>query len=801
MAKAKTTEDGAPWPVYQHDYRFEMGAAHRKPAYEIGAPSISWHTAFWKPGAEKLGPLNQEAGLAEERHAASPDYRSDSFDQSSNWIMRIEMLILHVYDRLRDHRSIHGDIWSKPSLSNLQPVINPTTPGLRLLRRVYQSNRSGATRLYNPSRFLDGSEIPLAGEHENPNDCMTRLETVHIDGVWNSMPLDIRFEVNGEFFTITTTVDFSRMRPQPRGETELRRRRRPGEFEWSFPAYRRTSIALSKVMAQVNRRRKWASELSWKDRDIHASATWSRFLYFRLWENLKADIFYGPPKNDYIAGLGDCFADFRNLTLQCDESGEALVNPWRPEPAVKPKRLVATPWKETSLRKAIFRHSFVLDDIEWVDSIYPVLLSLESDAVNWAPSSPSHNVKAKPTPLAAEPVEYTFTKFCFERCIYGSGFGPQVEDQATDEKKRKKENPLTYILVFGFDEHRQMGRLVHRLNSLGTLRQAALHDLRITKHVYKHLLDDIEEQIRRVQTDISKIFAHTYSEEEGLWERIKASLEPDGLPSFRASMDEISKDLTKVHNLLDWLDGIAIPDGSKHVLSPGWIPLRAWRSKYYRERFDILAKALNSTRIEGFQPYTTFIEHRLFRGFSIFQLVAEAYNQLRRKEGQLRREWMGLKSEHHQNEIEQIQNAAEVLFFVILFPYYASHTLITALGAESEGANWTKQWPNFKWIGERLGIAWLHAEFVSIENLFHIRWLGHGLHAFLNGICGWLKTTFSMSQEAFSITAGCWFLGLFFLVYFRHKTALAFAKDATEQFLGPICWLVRVVRRAFADEK
>jgi hypothetical protein len=84
----------------------------------------------------------------------------------------------------------------------------------------------------------------------------------------------------------------------------------------------------------------------------------------------------------------------------------------------------------------------------------------------------------------------------------------------------------------------------------------------------------------------------------------------------------------------------------------------------------------------GYQPVNVLIDHRLDRAYSIIQVVASHYRQLREKEVKLRKEWMGLKSERHQRQIEEVQVAAEFLFFLVLFPYYVSHTFRLAIEAK-----------------------------------------------------------------------------------------------------------------------
>jgi len=668
-----------------------MSGAHRKPAYEIGAPSITWHAGFWQPDlrertAESRGP--------------------ESFRRHDDWIGAIEELILHVFNGLEQSEQVKNKEWSAPMLSNLQPSRKPEAGTLRLLRRTFHKSATDANSPYRKRTYLDGRP---AEKLADPTKCMTRYETVHIDGVWQSMPLDIRFEVNREYFTITTTIDFSRMRPQPpqpkqgRRLEPRRRRIRDGEFDSSYEHYRRTSEELFHIIETTNARRESIQKLgdkgNTKDADIAELAKSSKYLYSEIWDQLKSDLFYSKDQNAYIGQLGPCFVDFRNLSLQCSyRDPNRIVNPWKLVEgstwkvgrSYKGAELVKdqTIFHDESLRRTITGHRFKSDgddrkyvdekhgsdDIEWVDAIHPVLLSIEPKEVN---------------DQASDPVEYTFTKFCHDRCIYGSGFGPQIEDS-------DKPDPLTYILLFGFDEHRQMGRLLYRLHTLGTLRQAAIFDLRKIKHVYEHTLEDIEQDLRLIQRLVSKEFDNTYLSDKDKDAEKKEEVESGKQESTMAPEtgggrlwlgqnrnEEIGRLLTKAHNALGKLDGV--DDGSRGE-GLGWIPLRAWRSEYYLKRFDLLVDALNSSQIEGYQPYKVFIEHRLARAYHKIRLVKDQYSQLREKEIRLRKEWMSLKSENHQKRIADIQNVAEIFFFLVLIPYYTSHTLISALESTPDGS-------------------------------------------------------------------------------------------------------------------
>jgi hypothetical protein len=721
-----------PGPHYHPDYRFEMSGAHRKPAYEVGAPSITWHAGFWKPKTQPMVHKDDESNLKdkESRTSTEDEPFGESYRNHNRWIKQIEILILHVYDSFTDHQTKHKNLfvldYPSPDLTNLQPVTPPHTDELHLLRNIYpKENRTGSCSYVSMGPIgcetYDHAKTESLDHPPRP----TRYETVHIDGVWNSMPIDIRFEVNSEYFTISATVDFSRMRPNPPGVKPRRRRlRKPDdEFQWIVPEYRVASNAMYKVIEQVNSRRKSissAAAIRKKDDDIAQLRRFTNYLFKTFWEKLKQEIVFGVKYTAYLDAqnwkleegsnkeptiedyLGECFADFRNLTLQCIDSGNRVRNPWRQEqvhpdrngigaqekmrskaqktaselllhfdPALIPEngiKLIPEHWPETTLRKSIEGHFFKEDNLDWVDSIQPILLSLEPDEIN---------------DLAADPVEYTFSRFFHDRCIYGSGFGPQVDDL-----KPNSGDPLTYLLLFGYDEHRQMGRLLQRVNTLGTVRIAAIHDLPDIKHVVDHTLVDIEKQLRNLQREIYKKIDSPGKSSSGKPASRKTSLEnpwKDRSKLGKERRKRVDALFAEIHVSLASLDspdpfrGEGEDDLARSVKNGTLVPYRAARSKYYLDRFEKLTRTLDIEPVLGFNPYNDFVQLRLGRAFSIFQVVAEHFEILREKESRLRREWMTFRSEHHQTEIESLQRSAEVFFFLILFPYYVSSTLNHAL--------------------------------------------------------------------------------------------------------------------------
>lgn len=321
--------------------------------------------------------------------------------------------------------------------------------------------------------------------------------------------------------------------------------------------------------------------------------------------------------------LGDIFADFRNLSLRRCLRHESEIG-YIPSTTSAPS--------ECSLRSRIEGVSFKRgEDIEWVDAIFPILLAAE----------PGDRPERKP----AGAMEYTFSKFK-SRCIYGAGFGPQQYPPPV-----ALENPLTFITLFSHDEWRQIGRMINRLNTLGTLRLAALYGLRKMMMADDSALFDLDRELNEVHDSISAL-AEKKDPGEGRFHQ-----------PARGELASIGNKLCEIHYKLAKLES-PIKGGISH---------RAMRSLYYRKRFSTLLEALHIRNIDGYQPYHHFVLHRLDRAYAMMEAIGTRYRQLVAKEVDLRRQWFDIKSEQHQDEIKRMQRLAEAVLFVALVPYYLSH--------------------------------------------------------------------------------------------------------------------------------
>jgi len=378
-------------PGYQDDYRFEMSGAHRKPAYKIEPPSVTWHLGFWKPEPEH------------EKY----NEKSRSFARRDIWIGCIEELILHVYDSLKDHKKNVLGMWDDPSVFNYQPIAQPRSDRLRLLRNVYD-RKADPHGKHEPHGRLDPRP-----QLDDP--LLARYETVHIHARWNGMPIDIRFEVTGEYFTVTTTISLRQLAVPSAWTQEGRSIEGKGQPNFNSEIKTEALDFLSKIIRATDERVKCQGRDFPMAPSIIEVENGSKFLYFGVWEKLEADIFRPADPGYQTDKLGTRFADFRGLALQCDFTGSSMINASGQAEAAP--ELVRPNLRRVFDRELSTAFTDDLRALRWVDAIHPILLSIERDEVNTLDKRP----------VAADPVEYIFTKFCNERCIYGSGWGPQEE--------------------------------------------------------------------------------------------------------------------------------------------------------------------------------------------------------------------------------------------------------------------------------------------------------------------------------------------------------------------------------------
>ena len=85
---------------------------------------------------------------------------------------------------------------------------------------------------------------------------------------------------------------------------------------------------------------------------------------------------------------------------------------------------------------------------------------------------------------------------------------------------------------------------------------------------------------------------------------------------------------------------------------------RRTRSLYYQKIFRTMMEAMRIERIEGFQPYDQFVEHRLVRSYSVLKAISKRHQLVSAREGELRRKLLTAKSVVYQEKLTGFQRRA-----------------------------------------------------------------------------------------------------------------------------------------------
>jgi hypothetical protein len=146
-----------------------------------------------------------------------------------------------------------------------------------------------------------------------------------------------------------------------------------------------------------------------------------------------------------------------------------------------------------------------------------------------------------------------------------------------------KPDPVVFTIIVCHNSRWQLGRLIDRIQTLGTLRLAALWDFAKLQDQYARL-----QQLGREVDDAA--------DERGDAERFLA----------------LAIELAKINNDL-----------------PGGIPFRVKRSLYYRRQFAESLHILRINRVEGFQPYDQFVQRKLGASYDFIAQVGDLYADIR----------------------------------------------------------------------------------------------------------------------------------------------------------------------------
>jgi hypothetical protein len=323
-------------------------------------------------------------------------------------------------------------------------------------------------------RYSKGSELSQTVPRK-------RYETVIIGGNWGGHGYWVRFEAFEEYFTMSCAIHLV-----PLSSKSIREASQPADG---------ASTMLSEHMAPlvdtINERYQSLSGPNHPrlpraldgNTKKHAGA-----LYDDIWEKFGEEVLF----RRVIEKPGlHAFVNFRGLVLPvrrvAGESGAGRLSP---------SRVTSAPDCDASLGARVNVLEAQVSDEEaskWVEATVPLLMSIDMGTLN------------EPRHPPFEPTEYTFSLFGNKRFIYGSGFGAHRDEEPRSENDQKvnEGSPLNYLMLSFHDEWREVGRTVQRLHTLGTLRLAALFDLRRLMS-RDQVLSNLELELRKFNN------VHTY---------------------------------------------------------------------------------------------------------------------------------------------------------------------------------------------------------------------------------------------------------------------------------------------------
>jgi hypothetical protein len=196
-----------------------------------------------------------------------------------------------------------------------------------------------------------------------------------------------------------------------------------------------------------------------------------------------------------------------------------------------------------------------------VDAMWPAIKEFYSDA---EPADPKRDIAGKP--------ELTVTRFQGKKSLYVSSLG-----RPTPNRSLKKE-PVKYMIICGYDSRWQLGRVVERINNMGTLRLAAIYDI---------------DRLQKISDKLRDLY--------GKWRK---DPKPDPA-TFARELDALGSEL------------------------PLGLAYRIERSAYYVKSFESILADMRSHLLEGFQPYADFVHRRMGGTFEFIYRIGVRYRELR----------------------------------------------------------------------------------------------------------------------------------------------------------------------------
>lgn len=205
------------------------------------------------------------------------------------------------------------------------------------------------------------------------------------------------------------------------------------------------------------------------------------------------------------------------------------------------------------------------NELDIVDALIPACLSFSDKEIE--------NKQGEP--------EYTASLFQDGEVLYMSSLGRLTANNKTYD-------PVIYTLLVSHSNRWRLGRLIDRLNSLGTLRIVALRDI--------VALTEVSNKIDRLSAILSRTPINISAND----------------------LDDIKKEFSNIENGSSQLDRVL-----------GGISYRVEKSRHYVKEFKSLIEVMRTRKINGFQNYDNFVRRRVYDAFDFIDTIGNRYERLR----------------------------------------------------------------------------------------------------------------------------------------------------------------------------
>ncbi|HEX6375915.1 MAG TPA: hypothetical protein VFZ91_09345 [Allosphingosinicella sp.] len=287
--------------------------------------------------------------------------------------------------------------------------------------------------------------------------------------------------------------------------------------------------------------------------------------------------------------------------------------------------------------------------------------------------------------------EFCASAFLEGRVLYVSALGPDLPRGQQGENRRGSERrgaqwgwtPVYYYLHAYIDDEWQIGRLVDRLHTAGTLRLAAIMQIDSLSRAGEKV-ETVAERIEQVALTLREAIKDAKSKppadaDESAASDAAATRGQSALERADPEMSALRTEVAEIDNEVS-----------------GDILYRLERSHYYVEQFKKACAGLREKRIEGFQLYCEFVMRRMDGLFGYLDVLRLRVKSIEAEMSSLDRQYSSLKitsvtcsidglvtkMTRQDEEIAKIQEFGEIALIGVLVPYYLSYSLSHVTGLE-----------------------------------------------------------------------------------------------------------------------